>query len=105
MDEETKQLTREIADHLSNEGGITPIRPELVGLDLPARLRVLRLGAGLSGRELSRLIGGVDHTISRYERGARTPSFEKGVKLIVLFDDLYPDFTPEDLVGEIEIGV
>lgn len=42
----------------------------------PARLRALRMAAGISCNELARRSGVSDGMISRLERGERTPTLE-----------------------------
>ena len=51
----------------------------------PARLRALRLGAGLSQRELGERLGKVQVTISGWEGGSREPSLTDLIRLAAIF--------------------
>ena len=44
-----------------------------------------RIAAGLSQRQLSRLVGVQQNTISQYEKGKREPSLEVLIKLADIF--------------------
>ena len=49
------------------------VTPEVDTLDLPARMRLLRAGLGLSRGALAAILGVSAITVSRWERGGRPP--------------------------------
>ena len=55
--------------------------------NLGLRIRACRKESGLTGKELSKAIGGgADNLICRYEKGEISPLLEKAVKLAAIFN-------------------
>ena len=55
--------------------------------NLGLRIRACRKESGLTGKELSKAIGGgADNLICRYEKGEISPPLEKAVKLASIFN-------------------
>lgn len=55
-------------------------------MDFKERLKELRIGRGLSQRELGKRLGMTNSAISMYERGEREPDYETLEKIADLFN-------------------